>query len=121
MGSTNPVFILPGAMHEMGIEIAKGLTLSVTLGVGQFCTNPGLVFWEESETAAQFQKAAAEQFQEVVSAPMLTPAIHQTFQNGIVRLTKQDGVQGLARGKAEGKGLQGTAVLLKTSAGSFLH
>ena len=44
MGSTNPVFILPGALKERKEEIAKELTASVTLGVGQFCTNPGLIF-----------------------------------------------------------------------------
>src|SRR5205823_5404234 len=43
MGSINPVFILPRALRERGPEIAAGLHASVTLGVGQFCTNPGLV------------------------------------------------------------------------------
>src|SRR5207248_1376473 len=44
MGSVNPVFILPRALRERGAEIAAGLHGSVTLGAGQFCTNPGLVF-----------------------------------------------------------------------------
>ena len=56
MGSTNPVFILPGALQERKEEIAKGLTASVTLGVGQFCTNPGLVFFEESEDARRISE-----------------------------------------------------------------
>src|SRR5262249_43461170 len=43
MGSTNPVFVLPGALKDRGDEVALGLQLSVTLGVGQFCTCPGLV------------------------------------------------------------------------------
>ena len=42
MGSVNPVFVLPGALAERGAAIAEGLKDSVTLGVGQFCTNPGL-------------------------------------------------------------------------------
>ena len=121
MGSTNPVFILPGAIKEKSAEIAKGLTASVTLGVGQFCTNPGLVFWEESEQAVQFQKVTTENFQGIVSAPMLTPAIQQAFQNGIEKLAKQNSVQVLAKGKTDGNGLQGTAVLLKTSAENYLQ
>jgi len=121
MGSTNPVFILPGALKEKGNEIAKGLTASVTLGVGQFCTNPGLVFWEESELASQFQKSVAENFQTVASAPMLTSGIHQAFQNGIETLADHSGVEVLAKGKSDGNGLQGTAVILKTSAEKFLN
>src|SRR3546814_13240147 len=42
MGSVNPVFLLPGALKENGEALASGLSSSVTLGVGQFCTNPGL-------------------------------------------------------------------------------
>ncbi|HYE59539.1 MAG TPA: aldehyde dehydrogenase family protein, partial [Rhodothermales bacterium] len=44
MGSVNPVFVLPGALAARGVEIAAAVAASVTLGVGQFCTNPGLVF-----------------------------------------------------------------------------
>ena len=44
MSSLNPVFILPGAMRERGTQIAEGLKNSVLMGVGQFCTKPGLVF-----------------------------------------------------------------------------
>src|SRR6185503_21151808 len=43
MGSVNPVFLLPGAIAERAEAIAEGLTNSLTLGVGQFCTNPGVV------------------------------------------------------------------------------
>src|SRR6185437_4942680 len=49
MGSTNPVFILPGALKQNGKAIAEGLAQSVTLGVGQFCTNPGLAFGPAGE------------------------------------------------------------------------
>ena len=44
MGSANPVFVLPGALAIRGAEIAEALAASVTLGCGQFCTSPGLVF-----------------------------------------------------------------------------
>src|SRR5438128_3655600 len=50
MGSINPVFILPRALRERGAEIATGLHASVTLGVGQFCTNPGLVIARQTNT-----------------------------------------------------------------------
>src|SRR5690606_31226798 len=43
MGSTNPVFVLPGALAARGEKIAEGLHQSVTLGLGQFCTKPGII------------------------------------------------------------------------------
>ena len=67
MGSTNPVFILPGALKDKKEEIAEGLTASVTLGVGQFCTNPGLVFLEKSEPANSFKDLTKNSFKESVS------------------------------------------------------
>ncbi len=65
MGSTNPVFILPGALKEKKEEIAKGLTASVTLGVGQFCTNPGLILYENSKDAKIFEEIAIDCFAEI--------------------------------------------------------
>jgi NADP-dependent aldehyde dehydrogenase len=120
MGSTNPVFILPGALRERKAEIAKGLTASVTLGAGQFCTNPGLVFFEESADAAQFQNLAAENFQEVTAATMLTSQIHRAYENGIEKLRKQAGVAMLAKGKAGEEGFQGVGRLFQTNARNFL-
>jgi len=120
MSSTNPVFILPGALREKKEEIAKGLTASVTLGVGQFCTKPGLVFLEESQDAAQFQKLAAANFQGVVAATMLTPRIHESFENGIEKLGKQEGVTLLAKGKTEEEGFWGVGYLFQTNARNFL-
>jgi NADP-dependent aldehyde dehydrogenase len=54
MGSANPVFVLPDALATRGEEIAKALAASVTLGCGQFCTNPGLTFVAPSGAAAGF-------------------------------------------------------------------
>ncbi len=120
MSSTNPIFILPGALRERKAEIAKGLTASVTLGVGQFCTNPGLVVSEESEDAAQFLKVTAENFHKTPAATMLTSGIHQAYNNGIDKVISQEGVRILARGKAGDSGCQSTACLLQTSAKNFL-
>jgi NADP-dependent aldehyde dehydrogenase len=120
MGSTNPVFILPGALRERKAEIAKGLTASVTLGVGQFCTNPGLIFFEESADTAQFQKLAAANFQEVAAATMLTKQIHQAYESGIEKLGKQEGVALLAKGKSEEEGFPGVGYLFQTNARNFL-
>ena len=120
MGSTYPVFILPGALRDKKEEIAKGLTASATLGVGQFCTKPGLVFLEESQDAAQFQQLAAANFQEVVAATMLNAQIHRAYENGIEKLSKQEGVAMLAKGKVEEEGFRGVGHLFQTNARNFL-
>src|SRR5207249_7619699 len=57
MGSSNPVFFLPEALAERGDAIAAGLAASVTLGSGQFCTNPGLAILIASPAANAFLQA----------------------------------------------------------------
>ena len=59
MSSLNPIFILSGALRERGTKIAEGLKNSVTLGGGQFCTKPGLVFGLQTAGFDQFQKTLA--------------------------------------------------------------
>ena len=62
MGSTNPVFILPGALAARGEQIAEGLHGSVTLGAGQFCTKPGMVFLPKGKDAANFSQNLSKRF-----------------------------------------------------------
>ena len=57
MGSINPVFILPGAVAERTPALVDGLHASATLGVGQFCTNPGLIVLQRSAAAEAFVQA----------------------------------------------------------------
>jgi len=82
MGSINPVFVLPGAIVEKKDEIAAGLAASVTLGVGQFCTNPGLVAYEESEDGSRFQEAVADSIKQIDTGNMLTSGIGEAFEDG---------------------------------------
>jgi NADP-dependent aldehyde dehydrogenase len=120
MGSTNPVFILPGAMHERTEALAQGLTGSVTMGVGQFCTNPGLVVALQSEASEQFLTTATAAFAGTNAGTMLTPAIKKAFDNGIAKLTQTTGLSVLAKGKANESVCGGTPHLLQTSASTFL-
>ncbi|MFK7925090.1 MAG: aldehyde dehydrogenase (NADP(+)) [Bacteroidia bacterium] len=85
MGSTNPVFVLPEAQASFE-SIAKGLASSVTLGVGQFCTNPGLVFLPESEHQSAFATALQNAIQASEAGTMLTSGIREAFEAGIARL-----------------------------------
>src|SRR3954468_21982262 len=75
MGSVNPVFVLPGALRERGAEFAEGLKQSVTLGTGQFCTNPGLVVGLRGEPFNEFLDKTDELFAAAAPGTMLNAGI----------------------------------------------
>jgi len=83
MGSVNPVFLLPGALAERTEQIAVGFAAALTQGVGQFCTNPGLVLGFGSEAWDRFSKTAAEKVEDFAPATMLHAGIHAAYSNGI--------------------------------------
>ena len=120
MGSTNPVFILPDALKERKEKIAEDLAAAVTLGVGQFCTNPGLVFLPESEDSSKFKNALSTSFKGINAGVMLTSGIQGSFEKGIEKLKSTSGVETLAQGPSGESGSRGTAHLLHASIDSFL-
>ncbi|MGB5507744.1 aldehyde dehydrogenase (NADP(+)) [Robiginitalea sp.] len=98
MGSINPVVVLPSAT-EPGKGWAKAYALSVTLGAGQFCTNPGLVLGIEGSGWTAFSKALAAEVDAVGTACMLHPKIASQYQElqadffaqaGVNRMTSKD-------------------------------
>jgi NADP-dependent aldehyde dehydrogenase len=86
MGSVNPVLILPGALEARGPAIATGLHASFTLGVGQFCTNPGVVLVEEGTAGDAFLAILAELTAATAAGCLLTPGICQAYGRGQERL-----------------------------------
>lgn len=82
MGSTNPLFILPGAMKERAADLAKGLQTSFTLGSGQFCTKPGLVFVPQQE-AGEFLDALRSGMSALGAHGMLTPLIAERYNAAV--------------------------------------
>ena len=79
MGSINPVFVLDGALHERAHSIAEGYLKSVNLGVGQFCTNPGLLLGFEGDAFSAFKKTAGELAQSMPFATMLHPGLCDAY------------------------------------------
>ena len=100
MGSSNPVFIFKGALDENAENIAAGLANSVTLGTGQFCTNPGIVFVPRAAEAARFQKILAEKIGEAKMDAMLNRGIYEGFEQNVKRMSAQTNVEVLFSGKA---------------------
>ncbi|MBK8566489.1 MAG: aldehyde dehydrogenase (NADP(+)) [Saprospiraceae bacterium] len=120
MGSTNPVFILPGALRQNGGDIAKGMAASVTLGVGQFCTNPGLTILEKTAEGKGFLENLSQNIESAAAGVMLTSGIQQAYQRGIAELSQQNGVTALAKGQPASADNRAEAHLLTVDAADFL-
>ena len=84
MSSVNPVVILPEAVKVRGEQIATGLHASVTLGAGQFCTNPGLVFMLASPDTDRFIEKVGELLMTTGEQTMLTPGIRSSYETGVL-------------------------------------
>jgi alpha-ketoglutaric semialdehyde dehydrogenase len=85
MASTNPLFILPGAMTARAENIAADLYSSFTLGAGQFCTKPGLVFVSESASTQAFLAALREKVATSSPCTLLTPGIAASYARELAR------------------------------------
>ena len=121
MSSINPVFLLPSALAERGPVIAQGLADSFTLGVGQFCTKPGVVFAVAGPAFDSFRNAAQAAVEAKSAATMLNPGIHEAFQFSEQQLGEFAAVKQLAVGRLTGSGVyNGTPALFQTTAAAFL-
>ncbi|HVU33245.1 MAG TPA: aldehyde dehydrogenase (NADP(+)) [Opitutaceae bacterium] len=120
MSSLNPVFILPGALRERGAAIAAGLSGSITLGVGQFCTKPGLVFGAESAEFTRFRGVFAEHLRAVAPATMLHAGICETYRRALTRAEALAAARPLARAsRGDPAKTHGEAVALEIAAVEF--
>jgi acyl-CoA reductase-like NAD-dependent aldehyde dehydrogenase len=130
MSSINPVFILPEAMRDRGADIAAGLHASVTLGAGQFCTNPGLVVVESGGAARSFLDELARLIQATPIGTMLSAGICAAYGAGVAERANLPGVELLAAAAAapavasvgEPRAVHGQAgaALFRTDAATFL-
>jgi 2,5-dioxopentanoate dehydrogenase len=118
MGSSNPVFVLPGAIAERGPSIARALAASVTLGAGQFCTNPGLVFVIDSPSSSAFFKETGDGLAATAPGTMVHAGVKAAYDRGVGELARVDGVSIAARAKGAGvhPDTEAPAMLLLTDA-----
>jgi alpha-ketoglutaric semialdehyde dehydrogenase len=117
MGSINPVFLLPGALKTRAARIAEGFAAALTAGVGQFCTNPGLVLGLESEEWSSFTDLACERVSAFAPATMLHSGIHSAYEAGIeTRLGKESlELVGQSKAKADPAKCEAAAYLFRTT------
>lgn len=95
MGSTNPVFFLPNILKEKTAVLAAGLAQSVTLGGGQFCTNPGVFVVQNQENTEGVFKEISQQLSKLPNATLLTQGIKNAFISGIAHQRQTEGVMPL--------------------------
>ncbi|WP_334045340.1 aldehyde dehydrogenase (NADP(+)) [Burkholderia cepacia] len=119
MSSINPVLLFPAALDARHDTIAPQFVASLTLGAGQFCTNPGLVLAVDGPALRAFEETAAAAVRAAPAQTMLTPHIHASYEGGVAALRAHAAVELLAQG-AEGDRLQARAALLATSADAFV-
>ncbi|WP_370582505.1 aldehyde dehydrogenase (NADP(+)) [Plantibacter sp. VKM Ac-2880] len=118
LGSTNPVVITAAALQgDRAAVLARGLAGSFTLGVGQFCTNPGLVL---VPAGSGFAELVAEAANGTAAGRMLTPGIADAYQSGAARAAAHPGVRTLLGGDAEAP-QSGVATVLATTAATVLE
>jgi 2,5-dioxopentanoate dehydrogenase len=101
LGSVNPMFILPGALANRAAGIGAGWAASLTMGAGQFCTNPGIAVLIDGPSADDFAKAARAALEPVAAQVMLTDGIASAYREGCERMAKAAGVRAVLSAKSE--------------------
>ena len=121
MSSVNPVVLLPGALAARAAQLGAGFVTSLTTGVGQLCTNPGLVFAVEGPGLEEFLTATAEAAAASPAAPMLSDGIGSAYDAGVAALRAHPEVTEVASGAdAEGIAHAGVTHVFTTTAEAFL-
>ena len=109
MSSINPVLLMPAALKARGTALGTAFVGSLTMGAGQFCTNPGLLLAIEGEGLAAFVAAATGAVAEADSGTMLTTGIHAAYEKGTKALADHQHVETHGRQAAARAGAQGGA------------
>jgi 2,5-dioxopentanoate dehydrogenase len=121
MSSINPVFLLPAALAARADSIGKSFIASLTMGAGQFCTNPGLVLALEDANTEAFLHAAANALGDSAGTTMLTPGIHSAYERSVTRIGGNPNISLVARGQKGASANSCQSGLFVTNAESFLH
>jgi NADP-dependent aldehyde dehydrogenase len=121
MGSVNPVFLMPEKLDTAANEIATMYAGSITLGVGQFCTNPGIIIGIESEALTTFVHDLGKAIQRINPAPMLHPGIVSAYKINKGNALLQDDVHLVAESETDVKENEGLPTIATSSGQAFLN
>lgn len=120
MSSINPVLLFPAALQSRSEELASAFVESLTMGAGQFCTNPGLLIAMAGPDLDRFADAATKAISGCAPQTMLSPGIQSNFERGVHALADHASVRILARGSVSENPNQAACALFMTDSDSFL-
>lgn len=120
MSSINPVLLLPEKLRTDPAALAQQLAGSISLGVGQFCTNPGLLFLLNDEASDSFTKALKAALEAIPAGVMLNKTICSSYYRDRQTIAGKRGVSVLFEGRDESADYKGSPALLKVSAADFM-
>ncbi len=121
MGSVNPVFLLPEKMKQGAAELARQYAGSITLGVGQFCTNPGLIFGIEGADLQQFIDTLGNEIKACNPGTMLHPGIAKNYLENRNKALSQQQVQTVAESNTQPSANQGVPTIASATGEAFLN
>ncbi|MBK8944660.1 MAG: aldehyde dehydrogenase (NADP(+)) [Ignavibacteriae bacterium] len=119
MGSINPVFVLPNKLNVNYENVATNLASSITLGAGQFCTNPGLIITVENPKLNLFIESLAKKIYESSSSKMLNKGIVQNYNLRRNKMLEEKGIKIEANSSHDSN--FGNSTLVSTSADNFIN
>lgn len=119
LGSVNPMFILQEASRARGAAIGEGWAGSLTMGAGQFCTNPGIAVVRKGAEGDAFVAAAKNALEQAEAQVMLTDGIAQAYRDGKNQLASHNAVHALFETQSEGRTARPN--LFETNAETYLQ
>ncbi len=119
MGSVNPLFVLPNYVKDNLHEFAKNYVASLTLGAGQFCTNPGLMFVIEGEYLEKLFDILSDEVQNAITHEMLTERIANNYSQLLKKALSKKEVYPIAVSEKYHSKFEANTVVVKTTGYNF--
>ncbi|HEY0678409.1 MAG TPA: aldehyde dehydrogenase (NADP(+)) [Chitinophagaceae bacterium] len=121
MSSINPVFLLPQKLRESAVAVAKMYAGSITMGVGQFCTNPGLIIGIDGAPLEEFMEALGNEIRQIAPGDMLHSGIAKNYSEKRSAVLAQQDVETIAVAEKEPGQDQAAATIASAKARAFLN
>lgn len=121
MSSINPVVFLQDTLQQNAASLAKTYAASISLGMGQFCTNPGLLLAVKSEALDRFLSLLGKEIEQVAPQKMLHSGIHQSFNKGLSEALSQKGIQTIAQSATAPANIEAYPTVAKVEASVFMQ
>jgi len=121
MSSINPILLLPGKLQQDPLTVAGVIANSITLGVGQFCTNPGVLLLIDNDAAGVFIEHLIKLLSATPPALMLNPQVCTNYYKSFENITQQNGVKILYKSNNDASEYKGSAALLQASDVDFIN